>query len=162
MEKIGKDYKIAVSPEQSRQIQEICFQYDVGWGNNKCKVANIDSSHLYIYPSKNNMRYGDNMRVFRNHRNTEISAEDFIRIYGNSEVEKTEKGENTKQPFLIIRSTKEDEFSKKLNNIYEKYTNIEVDYKPVLSNSGNIIYTALVKVLDASGDLDKVKKLNIG
>lgn len=162
MEKIGKDYKIAVSPEQSRQIQEICFQYDVGWGNNKCKVANIDSSHLYIYPSKNNIRYGDDRWVFRNHRNTEISAEDFIRIYGNGEVEKTKKDENTKQPFLIIRSTGEEDFSQKLNNIYERYTNIEVDYKPVLSKSGNIIYTALVKVLDNSGELGNTQKLNIG
>ena len=63
---------------------------------------------------------------------------------------KTEKDENTKQPFLIIRSTGEEDFSQKLNNIYERYTNIEVDYKPVLSKSGNIIYTALVKVLDNS------------
>ena len=85
-----------------------------------------------------------------------------LRIYGNGEVEKTKKDENTKQPFLIIRSTGEEDFSQKLNNIYERYTNIEVDYKPILSKSGNIIYTALVKVLDNSGELGNTQKLNIG
>lgn len=163
MKKIDKNYKIKVNPEQSKQIQEICFNYGIKWDDNKDELANIDSPYIYIYPSENITRYGNGIYFFMNHRNTEISAEDFISTYANKEQNNSiDETENNKQPFIIIRSTGEEGFSQKLNNIYERYPNIEVDYKPILSHSGNIIYTALVKVLDNSGELGNTQKLNIG
>lgn len=79
-------YKIRVNPEQSRQIQEICFQAGVGWMGDGKTYHCEDIFHA---------RYGSLLLItggvistcstddyFDTHTNQEISAQDFIRIYG--------------------------------------------------------------------------------
>lgn len=79
-------YKIRVTPEQSRQIQEICFKMGINWYNPDGTIRNIDSPFLFIEDSLITHSRSGADDFFQESKKTEISAKDFIKKYGKEKV----------------------------------------------------------------------------
>jgi len=76
-------YKIRVTPEQSRQIQEICFKAGIGWMFGGKEVKDFaDNEWLEINYEEKCLTHSDKFPHHDQSWGTEISAQDFIRIYG--------------------------------------------------------------------------------
>ena len=82
MDKIKTGIKMIVSPEQSKKIQEICFENDIGWSSTGNIVINTDEPFLFI--DKDYLIYADNSQevCFNKVSYEEVSAELFIRTNG--------------------------------------------------------------------------------
>ena len=82
MGKIKRGIKMVVKPEQSRKIQEICFENGIewAWGN---YVKHLDKPFLYVNDS-HLLGYGEisQEELFYIDKNEEVSAELFIRTNG--------------------------------------------------------------------------------
>ena len=77
MSKIRVGIKMRVNPEQSRKIQEICFENGVEWITGR-NIEHLDEPFLFIdkYISFMNEAEGEH---FLKGKNEEVSAELFIR-----------------------------------------------------------------------------------
>lgn len=81
MSKIKTGIKIRVTPEQSRKVQEICFENDISWGNKRKQITHEKEPYLFIDKYITYMaKYEE--RDFCNTPNKEVSAELFIRSNG--------------------------------------------------------------------------------
>lgn len=78
--KFKHNYKIQVTPEQSEQIQKICFERGVDWKVVAGELLCTGEPYLYI---GSRISAGDDSIFFSESQNKEISAEDFIAKYGN-------------------------------------------------------------------------------
>ena len=84
---IKQNIKIKVTPEQSKKVQEICFENGIYWAGIS-KVIHTKSIFLYIdgiltHDSNNNEQY------FKEEESEEIDANLFIRTNGSCEEEST-------------------------------------------------------------------------
>lgn len=90
---IKTNIKMRVTPEQSKKVQEICFENGIYWaGENKNKVR-VYSNFLYIrglitHDSLNNFTY------FKEAKEEEIDADLFIRTNGTCEEDLIDKINN--------------------------------------------------------------------
>ena len=88
---IKTNIKMRVTPEQSKKVQEICFENGIYWaGENKVRVY---SNFLYIrglitHDSLNNFTY------FKEAKEEEIDADLFIRTNGTCEEDLIDKINN--------------------------------------------------------------------
>lgn len=79
-----ENYKIRIpNADISRQVQEKAFRLGCHWnGNNNNRF--FDASEIYLYPDLSFTRgisvYNDNRSYFDNHRNQEISYQDFLAL----------------------------------------------------------------------------------
>ena len=80
MDKIKTGIKMVVSPEQSRKVQEICFENDIEWASGTY-IKYIDKPFLYINDSYL-LGCGKDFHLFYRDKNEEVSAELFIRTNG--------------------------------------------------------------------------------
>lgn len=94
--KLGKNYKVRVTPEQSRQIQELAIKLGFGWWISGKQVTHTKVNNLTL--SINRMAFG----CFENHREfdadtrfTEISADDLIAKLKKLVAENNEKEDKT-------------------------------------------------------------------
>ncbi len=88
--KLEHDYKIRVNPEQSKRIQEICFDMGIEWHKDleyRGIVQRTKHPHLMIEEEYGIMSNPDNFGSDLSL--TEISAEDFIAKYGKHSEAKT-------------------------------------------------------------------------
>jgi hypothetical protein len=46
---IKTNIKMRVNPEQSKRVQEICFENGIEWFTNKNNIANIEKLYLIKY-----------------------------------------------------------------------------------------------------------------
>jgi hypothetical protein len=76
MIKIRRGIKLKVNPEQSRKVQEICFENGVEWFSGR-SIGHLDEPFLFIdkYISFMNEAEGEH---FLKNVNEEVSAELFI------------------------------------------------------------------------------------
>ena len=102
MSKIKKEIKMRVTPEQSKKIQEICFENNIGWASGKI-LKHLDSPFLYIrkYNELGYSKKADELFFIRE-SNEEVSAELFIRTNGTcveseTTTEDTNKGEQMEE-----------------------------------------------------------------
>ena len=82
---IKENYKIKVTPEQSRKVQKICFENGIGWsGSDRYQVQLTNAPHLFIYPNKKSaIRWGKDVDNFEDSPNQLVDAEKFIDALGN-------------------------------------------------------------------------------
>ena len=80
MSKIKIGIKMRVTPEQSRKVQEICFENSIGWGKS-AGLKHLDKPYLFIDDTISFM-YEEEEGDFLNNLNEEVSAELFIRTNG--------------------------------------------------------------------------------
>lgn len=78
--KIEQNYKLRVTPEESEKVQEVCFLYGVGWLDGPY-VQITEAPFLYIYEDVIRMDYILGDEWFKNHKNTEITPQDFLAKY---------------------------------------------------------------------------------
>ena len=90
MNRIKTGIKLQVTPEQSKQVQEICFANRIGWNTGIFDVQHLHSKYLFI--NKAYLTYCDFGEFFKEKGNEEVSAEVFIRTKGTC-VEETPKQE---------------------------------------------------------------------
>src|SRR5574344_3014163 len=100
MGKLKKGIKMRVNPEQSRKVQEICFENDIGWVSGKI-IKHLDKPFLFI-DSDNLLSYVDESQAksFYKNENEEVSAELFIKTNGTC-VESEESTEDTNKGELM-------------------------------------------------------------
>lgn len=46
--KAGKPFRVQVTPEQSKEVQKLCFKYGVAWKNNRETILYLSKPWLYI------------------------------------------------------------------------------------------------------------------
>ena len=81
MGKIKTGIKMKLNPEQSRKVQEICFENGIGWMTEKEVIQYTDKTLLFI--DENISFIGkDEVEDFLEDKNEEVSAELFIRTNG--------------------------------------------------------------------------------
>ena len=80
MGKIRTGIKMRLNPEQSRKVQEICFENDVSWFSGK-NLEHLDKPFLFIDNCITFM-YKDQEEFFIKEKNEEVSAELFIKTNG--------------------------------------------------------------------------------
>ena len=89
MGKIKRGIRMVVSPEQSRKVQEICFENGMEWvkGN---YIKHLDKPFIYVNDD-HLLGYGkiDEEELFYKDKNEEVSAELFIRTNGTCVESKT-------------------------------------------------------------------------
>ena len=86
---INTSYKIKVKPEQSKKIQEICFKNNIPWLTGSRRVQYIyevpfTKIYLLINPTEG-ITHTDSEDVYYMSLNQRISADEFIRLYSDSE-----------------------------------------------------------------------------
>lgn len=85
--KIDKDYKIRVTPEQSEEIQEICFKQGFRWYDSADYVANTNVPFIFIDLLVKDLTHTNDESYFLKEYHTEISAKEFIEKFGLGLVE---------------------------------------------------------------------------
>ena len=77
---IKKNIKMRVTPEQSKNVQEICFENGIYWRRGK-NIEYFDEPFLFIEECISFM-YKDQEEFFNKEKNEEIDADLFIRTNG--------------------------------------------------------------------------------
>ena len=87
---IKRNIKMMVTPEEAKQVQEICFANRVGWNAGIFEVQHLHSKYLFI--NKVYLTYCDTEEFFRDKGNEEVDDSLFIRTQGTC-VEETPEQE---------------------------------------------------------------------
>ena len=86
MNRIKTGIKLQVTPEESKQVQEICFANKIGWNTGIFEVQHLHSKYLFInkayLTSSMIIQYCDTEEFFKEKRNEEVDATLFIRTQG--------------------------------------------------------------------------------
>ncbi len=88
MNRIKTGIKLQVTPEQSKQVQEICFANGIGWVSGGYVISRIQQKYLFI--NKLHLAYCSTEEFFKEIRDEEVDAQLFIRTNGTC-VEETPK-----------------------------------------------------------------------
>lgn len=75
--------KMRVTPEQSKKVQEICFENSIYWWSGRKIVIHVDCPFLFI--GKNNITQSENESFYIGEKEEEIDADLFIRTNGTCE-----------------------------------------------------------------------------
>ena len=78
MNRIKTGIKLQVTPEESKQVQEICFANGIGWSGTGFTVILLDKEYLMI---RNDIKWDDKERYMDNNLE-EVDASLFIRTNG--------------------------------------------------------------------------------
>ena len=148
---IKTDIKIRVTPEESKQVQEICFANGIGWWNNCEKVEYAEMPYLIIRDKR--LYYKDKMQFseYSGYFEQEISAELFIRTNGtcieetpeqelNQNINKEETME--KNEVKIYADVKEYLIAK---GLYERVLHIDWDLEVVYAEFNELFIWADTK-----------------
>ena len=73
-----KNIKLKVTPEQSRKVQEICFNKGIFWGTTRDTISYTDAPYLYITNGRS-LTYG---HIYPIDRREEMDANLFIQTNG--------------------------------------------------------------------------------
>ena len=87
---IKRNIKMVVTPEESKQVQEICFANGITWNTGYFEVQHLHSKYLFI--NKVCLTYCDTKEFFKDKGNEEVSANLFIKTKGTC-VEETPEQE---------------------------------------------------------------------
>ena len=74
-----ENFKIKVTPEQSRVVQETVFKNGGEWYNRCSGVLSLDSQFLFL--TDGTITHSQHDNTFNNHQNPEITFEEFERKY---------------------------------------------------------------------------------
>ena len=107
--------KIRVTPEQSKQIQQICFDNGVYWCSKGNTIRHLDEPYLFIDNDRISYCCNFEKEFFKNHNNTEVSADLFIQTNGTCIYDEVIKNKFMK---LIDKRNKA---NKKLRKFAKKY-----------------------------------------
>lgn len=86
---IKRNIKMVVTPEESKQVQEICFANGIVWETLKRHVGHIQQKYIFI--SSRYITYGETAEFFKEHHNEEVDATFFIKTKGSCVEENQEQ-----------------------------------------------------------------------
>ena len=130
---IKRNIKIVVTPEESKQVQEICFANGIGWSGKDFRLILLDKEYLMI---RDGITWDDKKR-FCELNLEEISAELFIRTNGTCIEETPEqklKQNNSKEETMEKNEVKSYADVKEYliaKGLYERVLEIDWDYVEV-------------------------------
>ncbi len=137
MNRIKTGIKLQVTPEQSKQVQEICFANGIGWWNRAYEVQHLTREYLFI---KDIISWGT-MQVYNRKQHTykdknleEVDASFFIKTKGTciEETPKQELKQNTNKEETMEKNEVESYADVKeyliAKGLYERVLEIDWDY----------------------------------
>ena len=127
MNKIKTSYKIAVTPEQSKEIQKICFKNGINWANGSDTILHIYSNYLYIDVDNMLIKKGLDYKLFASDNKEKINAEDFIKKYGSCDLLRNIPENRTICKTVYKQNL--NEFNDEMQKIYDNYINHDIDVK---------------------------------
>lgn len=84
-----ENFKIKVTPEQSKTVQEILFRHGVSWAIRGKNVSHTDVKYLYC---DENILLGRSFKYsFLKSPNPELTFEHFMRKYGKQHITRTKE-----------------------------------------------------------------------
>lgn len=75
------DFKIQVTPEQSKIVQEILFGYGIYWVSRTRSIICLDAPYLFVENGKISQCSKRQRDYFENHRLPEITLNEFFAEY---------------------------------------------------------------------------------
>ena len=130
---IKRNIKMMVTPEQSKQVQEICFANRVGWNGGIFEVQHLHSKYLFI--NKAYLTYCDTEEFFKEKGNEEVEASFFIKTQGTcvEETPEQELKQNINKEEIMEKNevTRYADVKEYLiaKGLYERVLEIDWDYK---------------------------------
>ena len=92
---IKRNIKMVVTPEESKQVQEICFANGIVWGSGDRSVMFTHKPFLHISMG---IAFGDEVERFKENSKEEVDAKFFIKTNGTCIEENQELEETPEQP----------------------------------------------------------------
>ena len=65
MNRIKTGIKLQVTPEESKQVQEICFANGISWNDTRAQVLHLEQKYLYIFDPY--ITFGESFNFFKEH-----------------------------------------------------------------------------------------------
>jgi hypothetical protein len=149
MNKIKTSYKIAVTPELSKEIQKICFKNGIIWSYCGDTVSHINSKYLYIDIDDMLIREGSDCELFDTNNKEKINAEDFIKKYGSGSTPINVDRDIPKNRTICKTVYKQglNDFNNEMQKIYDNYNNHDIDVKYcVTSQQSSSYFSAFVTI----------------
>ena len=112
---IKTDIKMRVNDEQSKRVQEICFDNGIYWGDGSNTISEVHHPFLFIKEDCIHGFFNQNFSFFRDSGMKEIDADLFIRTNGSCEENLTAKVEN-----FVIKALEDENLllKKKIENLH--------------------------------------------
>lgn len=141
---IKTNIKMRVTPEQSRRVQEICFENGINFYGNKTNKETIEADFLYV--KKDKLTYGIYEDTFKSAEYEEIEADLFIKTNGTCE--ETYLTKYTSQP-------------KDLESALKKIENLHIALKKKVEKNKNQALE-ITKLLEQKKDLQEINDTQNG
>lgn len=142
--------KMRVTPEQSKRVQEICFDNNIEWSISKKNISDIRHNNLFI--SNSSITYGNSNGHFKAHEFIEIDADLFIRTNGTCE-ETFKEQQSYNDSDLIIK----DDNIYMIGNTINKHNDITI-LEQKLKKKNEILKKARIK---RKNQREQLHKLNL-
>ena len=132
MNRIKTGIKLQVTPEESKQVQEICFANGIFWSTMRAQVSYLEQKYLYI--CDNYVTFGESFNFFKEHSGEEVSANLFIKTKGTcvEETPEEELNNNTNKEETMEENEVESYADVKeyliAKGLYERVLGIDWDY----------------------------------
>ena len=137
--KLDKNYKVRVTPEQSRQIQELAFELGFEWYFSGKQILHAEICNLVLNNNYMVLSYFENNKKFyADTRFAEISADDLIALL-------TDLSKSAETPLQNIELTPEFEV-----------------VEPVLADNSVNIQDIGTDILDTNADIKDTPKFKVG
>lgn len=115
---IKQNIKMRVTPEQSKKVQEICFENGIYWPGNKNTIQSENQKYLYI--NDGHITFGDTYEYFEKYDAKEIDAALFIRTNGTCENEITLKDDDVARILKASKDQPIEYLRQKIVNLYDQ------------------------------------------
>ena len=128
---IKTNIKMRVTPEESKQVQEICFANRITWNTGYFEVKHLNKKYLYIAEA---ITWGNIEAVYNEKNLEEVDASFFIRTNGTcvEETPKQELKQNINKEEIMEKNEVESYADVKeyliVKGLYERVLEIDWDY----------------------------------
>ena len=142
MNRIKTGIKLQVTPEESKQVQEICFANDISWKSGSKKVLLEHKQYLII---RNSISW-DSRERYLDKNLEEVNASLFIRTLGTcvEETREQELKQNTKKEEIMEKNEVESYADVKeyliAKGLYEDVLSFNIDFNEYSPYFGNMFW----------------------
>lgn len=149
--KLDKSYKVRVTPEQSRQIQELAFELGFEWYFSGKQILHAEICNLVLNNNYMVLSYFENNKKFyADTRFAEISADDLIALL-------TDLSKSAENPLQGVELTPEFEAAEPTFKVGDKvYTGIDEDIKVIKQVKEKFVVAPSIPFLDTHYPIGEV------
>ena len=140
---IKRNIKMRVTPEQSKQVQEICFANGISWDMCKSNISHIHQKYLFI--NKKFLTYCDTEEFFKEKKSEEVDANLYIRTQGTcvEDTPEQELTQNNKEETMEKNEVESYADVKEYlitKGLYEDVLSFDIDFNGYLPCFGNMFW----------------------